>query len=170
MTPTIDAGPNAAARRVSPPSHDAAIRATHAPGLWVYLLVGVLFGITITKAEVISWFRIQEMFRFQGFHMFGIFATALPIAILGVQVMKRRGARALSGDSIVVPSKVMGTGTRYAAGGVIFGLGWALTGACPGPMFALLGSGSGNGVVAAILVSAIAGNWTYGLLRSRLPH
>jgi uncharacterized membrane protein YedE/YeeE len=140
----------------------------HAPGLWVYLLVGIVFGITLTKSEVISWFRIQEMFRFQGFHMFGVFATALPTAIVSVQLMKRRHMRALTGETIAVPPKELGNGVRYAAGGVIFGLGWALTGACPGPLFALLGSGIGT--IALAIGAAMLGTWAYGLLRSRLPH
>jgi uncharacterized protein len=137
-------------------------------GLWAYFAVGLLFGIVITKGEVISWFRIQEMFRFQGFHMFGVFATALPTAILSVQLLKRREMRALSGDPICVPPKQLGTGVRYGAGGVMFGMGWALTGACPGPLFALLGSGVS--VIAASIVSALAGTWVYGVLRPRLPH
>jgi len=137
-------------------------------GLWVYLLVGVVFGTVITKSEVISWFRIQEMFRFQGFHMFGIFATALPTAILTVQAMKRRSARTIHGERIVVAGKNWGSGIRYVAGGIIFGLGWALVGACPGPLFALLGSGVS--VMPVVLTSALAGTWVYGLLRSALPH
>jgi uncharacterized protein len=140
----------------------------HAPGLWVYLLAGTLFGIVLTKGEAISWFRIQEMFRFQGFHMFGIFATALPTAIVGVQLLKRRWRRTLAGVPIEVPPKHLGTGRRYAAGGVIFGMGWALTGACPGPLFALLGSGVGTMVVA--IASATLGTWTYARLRAALPH
>jgi uncharacterized protein len=139
-----------------------------APGLWIYLLVGVAFGIVLTKGEAISWFRIQEMFRFQGFHMFGIFATALPTAIAGVQLLKRRWRRTLGGAPIVVPPKHLGSGVRYAAGGTIFGLGWALTGACPGPLFALLGSGVTTMAVA--IGSAMLGTWTYGRLRHRLPH
>ena len=139
-----------------------------ARGLWLYLLLGTLFGFLITKGEVISWFRIQEMFRFQGFHMFGIFATALPTAILTVQFLKRSGMAARGGEPIVIPPKQLGTGMRYIMGGTIFGLGWALTGACPGPLFALLGSGVG--VMAAVIASALAGTWTYGLLRPRLPH
>jgi uncharacterized protein len=150
------------------PGDDVSEGAPHAPGLWVYLLVGVVFGIVLTKSEVISWFRIQEMFRFQGFHMFGVFATALPTAIIGVQTMKRRAARTLGGDPIVIPRKVLGSGVRYAAGGTIFGLGWALTGACPGPLFALLGSGVG--VIGVAISSAMLGTWTYARLRSRLPH
>jgi len=140
----------------------------HAPGLWAYLLAGTLFGIVLTKGEAISWFRIQEMFRFQGFHMFGIFATALPTAIVGVQLLKRRWRRTLTGEAIEVPPKHLGTGLRYAAGGIIFGLGWALTGACPGPLFALLGSGVGTMAVA--IASAMLGTWTYARLRSSLPH
>ena len=144
------------------------VRHPGAPGYWVYLLVGTVFGIVLTKGEAISWFRIQEMFRFQGFHMFGIFATALPTAIVGVQLLKRRWRRTLGGDAIVVPPKHLGSGVRYAAGGTIFGLGWALTGACPGPLFALLGSGVATMAVA--IASAMLGTWTYGRLRHRLPH
>ena len=137
-------------------------------GLGPYFIAGVVFGIVITKGEAISWFRIQEMFRFQGFHMFGIFATALPVAIVTVQLLKRRGVRARGGAPISIPPKQMGSGARYAIGGVIFGLGWALTGACPGPLFALLGSGLT--VIAVSILSALLGTWTYGLLRPKLPH
>ena len=140
---------------------------TPAISLWIYLLAGTLFGIVITKGEVISWFRIQEMFRFQGFHMFGVFATALPTAIVTVQWLKRRQGRGPGGSSITIPPKDR-TWTRYSAGGTLFGIGWALTGACPGPLFALLGSGVT--VMAAAILSALAGTWTYGLLRPRLPH
>lgn len=137
-------------------------------GWLVYLLMGTVFGIVITKAEVISWFRIQEMFRFQGFHMFGIFATALPTAILSVQLMKRRRTRTLSGEAILIPPKTFGRGVRYIVGGSLFGIGWALVGACPGPLFALLGSGVG--VIGVVLLSALAGTWLYALLRPYLPH
>jgi uncharacterized protein len=143
-------------------------RASGAHGLPVYLLLGVFFGIVLTRSEVISWFRIQEMFRFQGFHMFGIFATALPVAIVTVQWIKRRGARTLGGEPINIPPKQLGTGVRYAVGGTVFGVGWALTGACPGPLFALLGSGVG--VIAVAIGSALVGTWTYGYLRPKLPH
>jgi hypothetical protein len=149
-------------------SPDATSTTPHAPGLLVYLIVGVLFGVVITKSEVISWFRIQEMFRLQGFHMFGIFATALPTAIISVQLLKRRWGRTLGGAPIVVPRKQLGSGVRYGAGGVIFGLGWALTGACPGPLFALVGSGVGTMSVA--IVAAMLGTWVYGRLRTTLPH
>lgn len=136
--------------------------------LLVYLSAGILFGFVVTKAEVISWFRIQEMFRFQGVHMFGVFATALPTALLTVQAVKRLRLRAFGGGEIVIAPKVMGTGARYAAGGTIFGLGWALTGACPGPLFALLGGG--ETVILAAILAAVGGTWTYGRLRHLLPH
>ena len=136
-------------------------------GLWVYLLVGVAFGIVLTKSEVISWFRIQEMFRFQGWHMFGVFATAMPTAILGVQLMKRR-ARTIGGDPITTSPKQWGSGVRYIAGGTIFGLGWALTGACPGPMYAL--AGNGMSVFLVVIAFALVGTWTYGRMRASLPH
>lgn len=137
-------------------------------GLLVYAIVGTLFGFVITKAEVISWFRIQEMFRFQGFHMYGVFATAMPVAIVTVQLIKRAGLRTLGGTPVVIPPKELGTGRRYLFGGATFGLGWALTGACPGPLFAL--TGAGVTVMAAAIVAAVAGTWTYGRLRERLPH
>jgi uncharacterized protein len=168
MTPATDARAREAALSSSFMASDVPSGAPHAPGLPVYLLVGVLFGILLTKAEVISWFRIQEMFRFQGFHMFGVFATALPTAIISVQLLKRRWGRTLGGDAIVVEPKRLGSGVRYGAGGTIFGLGWALTGACPGPLFALLGSGVG--VMGVTILSAMLGTWTYARLRGKLPH
>jgi uncharacterized membrane protein YedE/YeeE len=168
MTSTPPAAEKGASRARSSTFTTAPSSGPYAPGLWVYLLVGVAFGVVLTKAEVISWFRIQEMFRFQGFHMFGVFATALPTATIGVQLLKRRWGRTLGGDAIVVPRKQLGSGVRYAAGGVIFGLGWALTGACPGPLFALLGSGVSVMLVA--IVSAMLGTWTYARLRGSLPH
>ena len=137
-------------------------------GLWVYVFAGILFGVVLTKAEVISWFRIQEMFRFQGFHMFGIFATALPTGIVTVQAIKRRGIRTVRDEAIVLSPKQWGRGIRYLVGGTIFGLGWALTGACPGPLFALLGTGVG--VMSVAIGSALLGTWTYGWLRPQLPH
>ena len=136
--------------------------------LAVYLAFGILFGVVLTKAEVISWFRIQEMFRFQSFHMFGVIGSAVVVAAIGLQLIKRLGVRALDGQPIVVPPKVMGKGTRYWAGGGLFGLGWGLVGACPAPLLALLGQGVF--VILVPLVSAIAGTWLYGALRPRLPH
>ena len=136
--------------------------------LLVYAILGVLFGIVVTKAEVISWFRIQEMFRFQSFHMYGIIGSAIVTAALSLQVIKRLGIRAADGTPIVLEPKTMGSGTRYWLGGTLFGLGWALSGACPGPLFALLGNGVW--IMSVTILSAIAGTYTYGALRPRLPH
>jgi uncharacterized protein len=137
-------------------------------GLALYLLLGVAFGIVLTKSEVISWFRIQEMFRFQAFHMYGVIGTAVAVAVIGLWLVRRLGVRALDGQPIVVPPKVMGSGTRYWLGGTLFGLGWALVGACPGPLFALLG----NGIVIILvpIISALVGTRLYGSLRPHLPH
>ena len=137
-------------------------------GLVTYVLLGMAFGIVLTKSEVISWFRIQEMFRFQAFHMYGIIGSAIVTAALSLQVIKRLKLRSLDGSLIVVPPKALGTGTRYWLGGTLFGLGWAIVGACPGPLFALIGGGMT--VMLATLASALAGTWAYGALRPRLPH
>lgn len=136
--------------------------------LGTYFVLGLLFGVVLTKSEVISWFRIQEMFRFQAFHMYGIIGSAILVAGLSLQAIRRLGARSLDGQAITIPPKALGRGTRYWLGGACFGLGWAFVGACPGPLFALLGSGIS--VVLVILLGAVAGTWTYGVLRPRLPH
>jgi uncharacterized membrane protein YedE/YeeE len=138
------------------------------PVILVYLLLGVAFGIVLTKSEVLSWFRIQEMFRFQSLRMYGIIGSAVVTAAVSVAIIKRLRLKSVSGEVISIPSKQLGTGIRYAAGGTIFGLGWALTGACPGPLFALIGAGVPVMVVA--VVSALLGTWIYGWLRPRLPH
>jgi uncharacterized membrane protein YedE/YeeE len=138
------------------------------PGLVVYLAMGTLFGVILVKSQVVSWFRIQEMFRFDGIYMYGVFGTAVPVAALAVAVLRRVRSRALTGEEIRIPPKQMGRGTRYWAGGLLFGIGWALTGACPGPLFALWGSGLG--VFGVAILSAIAGTRVYGHLRPRLPH
>ena len=135
--------------------------------LW-YLVLGCLFGIVLVKSEVVSWFRIHEMFLFQSFHMYGVLGSAVTVAAISLALLKRTGASTLTGEPIDVPRKEMGRGYGYWIGGTIFGIGWALTGACPGPLFALIGSGSTVFIVVAL--SALAGTWTYGLLRSRLPH
>lgn len=137
-------------------------------GLLAYLLMGAFFGVVLVKSEVISWFRIQEMFRFQSVHMYGVIGSALLVAAAAVALMKRLRVRTLGGQEIVIPPKALGKGTRYWLGGILFGFGWALTGACPGPLFAL--AGSGVGVIVSVLLSAIAGMWVYGSLRPRLPH
>ncbi|MGB7760244.1 MAG: DUF6691 family protein [Bryobacteraceae bacterium] len=134
----------------------------------IYLLLGICFGIALTKSEVLSWFRIQEMFRFQSPRMYEIIGSAVAVAAASVELIKRLGLKTVSGEPIAIPPKSLGRGVRYAVGGTIFGLGWALTGACPGPLFALVGNGVT--VMIAAIASALAGTWLYGLLRPRLPH
>jgi uncharacterized membrane protein YedE/YeeE len=131
-----------------------------------YLITGLLFGIVLVKSEVISWFRIQEMFRLQSFHMYGIIGSAILVGMVSVWFIKRFQAKTISGQAIVILTKKFHWGNVY--GGLIFGLGWAITGACPGPLFAQIGSGFG--VIIITLLSAIAGTWVYGLLRDKLPH
>ncbi len=131
-----------------------------------YLVTGILFGIILVKTEVISWFRIQEMFRLQSFHMYGVIGSAVIIGIISVQIIKRFNIKTICGEKIELPQKKFNKGQIY--GGLIFGFGWALTGACPGPMFAQIGTGAF--VIIIALLSAIAGTWTYGLLREKLPH
>ncbi len=133
-----------------------------------YPLLGLCFGIILTESEVLSWFRIQEMFRFQSPRMYEIIVSAIAVAALSIAVIKKLGVKTISGEPIVIPPKSMGKGVRYAAGGIFFGLGWALCGACPGPMFALVGNGVT--VMIAAIASALAGTWLYGFLRPRLPH
>ncbi|MDX1741064.1 MAG: DUF6691 family protein [Rhodothermales bacterium] len=137
-------------------------------GLLKYFLVGIALGIVFTKSEVISWFRIQEMFRFQAFHMYGVIGAAVVVAVISVFLIKKRHARTFGGAEINIPPKVLGKGYRYWIGGTIFGLGWAMTGACPGPIFALIG----NGVLVMVitLLAALVGTWTYSALRPKLPH
>ena len=137
-------------------------------GLVGYLLLGVFFGIVLTKSEVISWFRIQEMFRFQSFHMYGIIGAAVVVAAAAVALIKTFNVKTVRGHDIDIPPKAMDKGHRYWIGGTIFGLGWALAGACPGPLFALIGNGIP--VMSLAVVSAVAGTWAYGALRPRLPH
>ena len=131
-----------------------------------YAAVGILFGIAFTKAEIISWFRIQEMFRLQSFHMYGVLGTAIAIAALSVWLIKRRKIKTIYGEQIEFHPKKFNKG--QIIGGLIFGLGWAMTGACPGPLFAQIGAGFM--VIAVVLVSAVAGTWVYGYFRDRLPH
>lgn len=133
-----------------------------------YFLVGGAFGFVLVEAEVISWFRIQEMFRFESFHMYGIMATAVLVAGVSLELIKRRGLRDTAGQPLGLPPKTLGSGLRYVIGGTVFGVGWALTGACPGPLFALVGAGVPVMLVA--IASALLGTWTYGLLRPWLPH
>ena len=131
-----------------------------------YLIVGIFFGIVFIKAEVISWFRIQEMFRLQSFHMYGIIGSAILVAMASIFLIKRFNVKTIYGEEIVLHDKKFNKGQIY--GGLIFGFGWALTGACPGPLFAQIGSGATP--VAVTLLSAIAGTWIYGYFRDKLPH
>ncbi len=131
-----------------------------------YMLVGIIFGAVFVKAEIISWFRIQEMFRMQSFHMYGVIGTAVVVGMISVQIIKRFKIKTISGELISIPDKPFNKGQIY--GGVIFGLGWAITGACPGPLFAQIGAGFS--VVFVTLISAIAGTWVYGYVQDKLPH
>lgn len=131
-----------------------------------YLFLGVIFGIILVKSQVISWFRIQEMFRLQSFHMFGVIGSAVVIGIISVFLIKKFKVKTIYGEKIVLSDKKFNKGQIY--GGLTFGLGWALTGACPGPLFAQIGTGAT--VIIVTLLSAIAGTWVYGKFREKLPH
>jgi hypothetical protein len=133
-----------------------------------YLLVGILFGFTLIKSEAASWYRIQEMFHFQSFHMFGIMLSAIVTAFLTTQLIQRLGGqKALDGQSIELPQKPSGR-ISYIAGGIIFGLGWGLIGLCPGPVFALVGTGSLGALI--VLAGPLHGTWLYGALKQHFPH
>jgi len=132
-----------------------------------FLSVGVLFGLVMAKAELISWYRIYEMFQFDSFHMYGVIGSAVGLGILIVQLIKRVNLKSKEGNHIVFNPKDKSI-TRYLAGGIIFGLGWALAGACPGPMFVLLGYGYFPIII--VILGALFGTYAYGLLRPKLPH
>lgn len=144
------------------------LRKEHDKGLELlkYLILGILFGIVFVKAEVISWFRIQEMFRLQSFHMYGVIGSAVITGIISIQVIKRFGIKTIHGEAINIPKKEFRKG--QVIGGFIFGLGWALTGACPGPLFAQIGSG--YSVILVTLISALAGTWVYGRFSDKFPN
>lgn len=131
-----------------------------------YLLVGIFFGIVFVKAEIISWFRIQEMFQLQSFFMYGVIGSAVVVGIISVQIIKRFNIKTIQGEKIEIQPKVFSKGQIY--GGLMFGFGWAITGACPGPLFAQIGTGVT--VIVVTLLSAIAGTWFYGLIKDKLPH
>lgn len=136
-------------------------------GIFRYTILGLLFGVILTKSEVISWYRIQEMFLFDSFHMYGIIGTAVILGAIGIVVMKKLNLKSIGGKDLYLTPKEMEI-PRLLFGGTIFGLGWSFTGACPGPLYALLGYGVG--VVIVILLSAVLGAFVYGLLKSKLPH
>lgn len=132
-----------------------------------FIMAGIAFGIIMAKSEAISWYRIQEMFRFQSFHMYGIIGTAVILGMFAVYIIKRFDIKDSQGNTIIIPDKDR-SWTRYILGGLIFGLGWALTGACPGPMFVNIGYGFFTMII--VVTGALAGTYLYGLLKSKLPH
>ncbi len=132
-----------------------------------FILVGFAFGIVLTKSEAVSWYRIYEMFLFQSFHMYGIIMTAIITGVIGIQLIKRKNIKDIAGLPIEIQDKEKGT-FRYWIGGLIFGLGWALVGTCPGPIFILIGSGFMS--VGLVLVGAIIGTFIYGVIKDNLPH
>lgn len=134
---------------------------------FIYLLIGVGFGIIMYKSEAASWFRIYEMFQFKAFHMYGIIGSALGLGIIMVQFIKKHHVKSFYGEQIIIKPKDKSV-SRYLFGGIIFGLGWALAGACPGPMFTLVGAGYIP--ILIVIVSALVGTFVYGLLQSKLPH
>ena len=135
--------------------------------LFKFLLVGFFFGIVLTKCEAVSWYRIYEMFQFQSFHMYGIIGVAIFTGVIGIQIIKRKNLKDIDGLPIEILDKEKGS-IRYWIGGTLFGLGWALVGSCPGPIFILIGAGFMS--VGVILIGALLGTFLYGVLKDRLPH
>jgi uncharacterized membrane protein YedE/YeeE len=133
----------------------------------VYLSIGLFFGVVMYKSEAASWFRIYEMFQFGSFHMYGIMGSALFLGVIGVQVIKHNNIKAFGGDDMPLIPKDRSV-SRYLYGGILFGLGWALSGACPGPMYVLAGAGYVS--IFIVIAGAIFGTFLYGLLRKKLPH
>ena len=131
-----------------------------------YLIVGTLFGIVMAKSEALSWYRIQEMFRFQSFHMYGIIGSAILVGMISVFMIRKFNIKTVYGEEVVIHPKNFNKGQIF--GGLLFGIGWAITGACPGPLFAQIGTGAT--VIVVTLLSAIFGTWMYGFLKDRLPH
>jgi uncharacterized protein len=133
-----------------------------------FLVVGLLFGFILVKSEVISWFRIQEMFRFESFHMYGIIGSAVLIGMISILIIKRLNIKDTNGEPITITPKDPTKWKSYIIGGSLFGLGWSILGACPAPLFILLGSGVT--VIIIPILAAIAGTYTYGVLQKKLPH
>ena len=131
------------------------------------IIIGIAFGFILTKGEVISWFRIFEMFRFESFHLFGVIGSAVVVSFIFNQWIKRSKMKGIDGEPIEIPTFYSGF-TRYLVGGIIFGLGWALTGACPGPLYTLFGTGATVFIIA--IISALLGSFVYGAIRNKLPH
>ena len=133
----------------------------------LYIILGVIFGVTMYKAETASWFRIVEMFQFQSFHMYGFIGSALIIGVFATQLIKKTKAKDIDGKNIIINPKDKSV-KRYLFGGILFGLGWALIGACPGPLFVLLGAGTYSIII--VILAALTGTWFYGLIKDKLPH
>jgi uncharacterized protein len=131
-----------------------------------YIIVGIVFGIVFVKSEIISWYRIQEMFRLQSFHMYGVIGTAVVVGLIAIWLIRKFNIKTIYGERIEFHPKKFNKGQIF--GGLLFGLGWAATGACPGPLFAQIGTGAS--VIAIVILSAIGGTWVYGYFRERLPH
>ncbi len=134
---------------------------------FTYLAIGTFFGIVMTKSQAISWFRIYEMFRFDSFHMYGIIGSAVALGVVIIALLKKYNVKSADGSDLSLNPKDMSI-PRYLIGGTIFGLGWAMAGACPGPIYTLIGNG--YTVILVVLLSALLGTFTYGLLREKLPH
>jgi uncharacterized membrane protein YedE/YeeE len=132
-----------------------------------YLLVGFVFGIVLTKSEAVSWYRIYEMFQFDSFHMYGIIMVAIITGLIGIQIIKRNKLNDIKGNPIEIQDKEKGT-FRYWIGGLFFGLGWAMVGSCPGPIFILLGAGFLS--IGLVLIGALLGTFLYGVFKDKLPH
>ncbi|WP_320815526.1 DUF6691 family protein [Flavobacterium sp.] len=135
--------------------------------LFRFLIVGFIFGIVLTKAEAVSWYRIYEMFMFQSFHMYGIIMVAIATGVIGIQIIKKKKAKDFKGNPIMIVEKEKGF-IRYMTGGIFFGLGWGLVGCCPGPIFILLGTGIYS--IGVVLLGALLGTYIYGMLKDILPH
>ena len=133
----------------------------------IFLFIGILFGITMYKSEAASWFRIYEMFQFQSFHMYGIIGSAVGLGVISVAIIKRFNVKNSDGNQLIFLDKDKSL-LRYLIGGILFGLGWALSGACPGPMFTLFGAGFFPIIIS--IIGALLGTWAYGLLKDKLPH
>jgi uncharacterized membrane protein YedE/YeeE len=133
---------------------------------FIYLVIGILFGIILIQSEVSSWYRIQEMFRFQSFHMYGIIGSAITVAIIGKAALKKLKIKSATGNEIIAAPKKYHHG--LIIGGVLFGIGWGLTGVCPGPLYALMGKGLYAFII--VFITALAGTWVYSLYREKLPH
>jgi hypothetical protein len=135
--------------------------------MWIFLILGILFGLTLTQAEIVSWYRIAEMFQFDSFHMYGVIGSAVVLGVVFLQIARVMGWKSVEGQPFAIYRYPMGW-KRFLFGGAIFGMGWAITGACPGPLFILVGAGYTPVLIA--LLGAILGTFVYGLIRDRLPH